>query len=409
MNVLFLVPQLPWPAHQGTTIRNFGLISHLSKAHTIDLISFLAPGQSLAADNPLHQICRQIGVIQQPVRPTSARLANTLFSLQPDMALRLASRSMESLVADWVFNGAYDIVQAEGIEMASYGMLAQQVAAEEGRPVHFVFDDHNCEYLLQKRNALTDLRSVRRFPAGVYSVIQWQKLVRHERAICRRADAVLAVSQPDADALRALDANLRVEVIPNGIDFADYPAADTLEPPAEVLVFSGKMDYRPNVDAVLWFADEVLPQILAVRPSVRFQIVGQSPHARLERLRANSAIEITGAVADVRPYLRNAGVYVMPLRVGGGTRFKALEAMALGKAIVTTSLGVEGIGVQNGRELLIADDPALFAQAALTLLDAAQAPLRAHLGEAARRHVSQVYDWQEIIGALNGVYTRLAS
>ncbi len=220
---------------------------------------------------------------------------------------------------------------------------------------------------------------------------------------------MLAVSEPDATALRALEPGLHVEVILNGIDLDTYTPAQLVEPPPRVLVFSGKMDYRPNIDAVLWFADEVLPQVLSTLPDVRFQIVGQAPHARLDRLRSNPAIEITGAVADVRPYLADAGVYVMPLRVGGGTRFKALEAMALGKAIVTTSLGVEGIDVRNGSELLIADDPLPFAQAVLTLLDPAQAQLRVHLASSARTHVARVYDWQKIIGGLNQLYARLAS
>jgi len=407
MNLLFLVPQLPWPAHQGTAIRNFGLIRHLSHTHTIDLLTFAAPGQRLTAGNPLRAICRRIGVVEQPVRPTSARVADTFLSAKPDMALRLASEEMNALVSAWVAEGEYDLVQSEGIEMASFGMLAQEVAAAQGRPIHFVFDDHNCEYLLQKRNALTDLRSLRRFPAGLYSTIQWRKLVRYERHVCRRADVVLAVSKPDADALRALDATMRMKVILNGIDLDAYPATERVEPPPDTLLFSGKMDYRPNVDAVLWFADEVLPQILALRPGVRFQIVGQAPHARLDRLRGNPAIEITGAVEDVRPWIANAGVYVMPLRVGGGTRFKALEAMALRKAIVTTSLGVEGIALQNGREVLIADDAALFAQAALTLLDPAQASLRAHLGSAARTHVVNNYGWEGIVAELNEIYENL--
>lgn len=409
MNLLFLVPQLPWPAHQGTTIRNFGLISHLAQWHTIDLISFSAPGQSLDDNSPLHGLCRRIAVLPQPVRSPTARLRSTLTSTQPDMALRLASTPMTALVRAWVDEGKYDLVQAEGIEMAGYGLLAKQVAAAGGRVLRFVFDDHNCEYLLQKRNALSDIRSLRRFPAGVYSVIQWQKLVRYEHAVCRAADNVLAVSEPDAAALRALDPALSVEVIVNGIDLDQYAVVPPQEPPAALLVFSGKMDYRPNVDAALWFADEVLPHILAVRPQTRFQIVGQSPHARLARLRNHAAIEITGAVEDVRPYIAGAGVYVMPLRVGGGTRFKALEAMAMGKAIVTTALGVEGIDVENGKELLVANDPQSFAQAVLTLLDPAQTMLRARLGANARLHVEAKYGWGGIVARLNDLYLRGAT
>ena len=179
--------------------------------------------------------------------------------------------------------------------------------------------------------------------------------------------------------------------------------------PRPKFVFTGKMDYRPNIDAALWFAEEVLPLVVAQVPDACFQLVGMNPHARLDVLRADPHVAITGAVPDTRPYIAAAAVYVIPMRVGGGTRFKALEAMACGKAIVSTSLGVEGIPVQHGRELLLADTPADFASAVLRLVTDLRSggTLQQQLGAAARRFVEERYGWQTIIPRLNEVYQQV--
>ncbi len=407
MKILLFTPQLPYPPRQGTTIRNYNLIRELAQRHTIDLLTFLAPGETLEASSPLHGLCRRIKTIVQPGRSLAGRARDTLGSRLPDMALRLESPEMHQLVQAWTQAEVYAIVQVEGIEMAQYGLAAIRVKRADVKPPILVFDDHNCEYLLQKRNALTDLRQPRRWVAAAYSLVQWQKLVRYETQICRQAAVILAVSEADKIALQALVPVAPITIISNGIQMAAYQltAANPVPLPPR-LVFTGKMDYRPNIDAVLWFGRDVLPLIQAQEPDVRFQIVGMNPHARLDELRANPAIEITGAVADAQTYIQSAAVYVIPMRVGGGTRFKALEAMAAGKGIVSTRLGVEGIPVQNEQELLLADTPATFAEAVIRLLrDARQTgPLNDALGSQARCFVATNYDWSQIIPRLEAAY-----
>ncbi len=407
MRLLFLTPQLPYPPRQGTTLRNYNLIRSLAASHAIDLFTLLAPGETLAPNSPLVDLCNRIVTLPQPVRSLRTRAVDTLRSPLPDMALRLADPRAQALVAEMIGNDHYTIVQAEGIEMAGY---ARRSLPSNASP-RLVFDDHNAEYLLQKRAALVDLQHPRRWAAALYSLVQWQKLQHYERAICRSAAAVIAVSAPDQAALRRLHPSIQAVVVPNGIDLAGFtprPIPTTAANP--VIVFTGKMDYRPNVDAVLWFADEVLPLIQSDTPTVRFQIVGMNPHARLDALRANPAISITGAVDDPRPFVGEAAVYVVPMRVGGGTRFKVLEAMAGGKAIVSTSLGVEGIGVVHGQELLIADRPRDFAAEVGRLLRDQQGKgdLSQRLGAAAYRFVEQEYTWQHIIPRLEAVYQQIA-
>jgi sugar transferase (PEP-CTERM/EpsH1 system associated) len=408
MKILLLTPQVPYPPHQGATIRNYTILRFLAQRHTVDLLTFLAPGERLPAGSPLYSLCRRIGTAPQPTRSVAARLRDLFFSPRPDMALRLESQEMHKLAAAWMDDGSYDIVQVEGIEMAQYALSHAKQQSE--RRAAIVFDDHNCEYLLQYRNALTDLRQPQRWHAAAYSLVQWRKLQGYEAAICRRAAATIAVSDADKAALERLDGRLTVTVISNGIDLAGHPPA----PPeagrdSAILVFTGKMDYRPNIDAALWFAHEVLPAIVASVPNVRFQIVGSNPHKRLDALRTLPNVEITGAVPSTLPYIHNASVYVIPLRVGGGTRFKALEAMSSAKPIVSTSLGVEGIAVRSGQELLLADTPEETTRAVLDLLadQRAGGALSRSLGEAARRFVSQHYAWEQILPQLEQLYATL--
>jgi glycosyltransferase involved in cell wall biosynthesis len=164
------------------------------------------------------------------------------------------------------------------------------------------------------------------------------------------------------------------------------------------------MDFRPNVDAVLWFTREVWPLIKAEVPDVHFSVVGQRPHRRLDPLREDRSVTLTGRVEDVRPYIADAAVYVAPLRMGGGTRLKLLEAMAMSKPVVATSLGAEGYPVTDQHELILADAPAEFAQAVVSLLHSPAR--RAELGHSARTFVQRRYDWRVIVPWLEQVYAK---
>jgi glycosyltransferase involved in cell wall biosynthesis len=275
-----------------------------------------------------------------------------------------------------------------------------------GHPIS-VFDDHNAEYVLQQRAFETDVRQPRHWIEALYSLIQWKKLSRYEATVCRLADRVVAVSEADKATLQRLVPGLDVTVVPNGVDVGYYTSADIqpLPLPSHSLIFTGKMDFRPNVDAGLWFCQEVLPLVRRRMPDVRFYIVGQSPHRRVLRLTDDPAVTVTGYVDDVRPYIAGACVYVIPLRIGGGTRLKVLEAMAIGKPIVSTSLGCEGFqGLVPGRELSLADTPEEFAQQVIGLLD--DASRRERLGQAARRFVEEQYDWRLIVPKLERAYER---
>ncbi len=237
--------------------------------------------------------------------------------------------------------------------------------------------------------------------------MQWQKLRSYEAWLCKRAHGVAAVSEADAAALRAVAPGANIRVVSNGIDL-DYYAPEAPQPtPRPTLVFTGKMDYRPNIDAVLWFGQKVLPLVRQAVPDAEFVVVGRNPHARLDCLRNQPGVTLTGAVDDVRPLIRDAAVYVIPLRVGGGTRFKALEAMASARPIVSTRLGVEGLGVRDDSEMLLADDAPSFAHAVVRLLAPENTQLRERLMLNARDFVEQNSGWAPIVRGLEDLYTEV--
>lgn len=423
--LLFLAPQVPYPPHQGTTIRNYNLMANLAEDYEVHLLCFQQEGDDPVGNTPLPRLLTVVDSTPAPKRSTTRRAITTVTSRLPDMALRLASDTYQTRLGALLEQYRYDIVQIEGIEMAPYGLwlanhpLWRSARVKEnlpgipiGRPA-LVFDDHNAEYVLQQRAWETDVRRPARWHAAAYSAIQVNKLRRYERQICQQADRVVAVSEADRDSLRALDSSLNITVVPNGVDL-DYYAAYSRERDSQApdygpqaLVFTGKMDFRPNIDAVVWFANEVLPLIQRAEPETRFVIVGKEPHPRVQELASRPGVTVTGWVPDIRAHIAAAAVYVVPLRIGGGTRLKVLEAMAMRSAIVSTRLGCEGFPLDGQEIIIFADDAPAFADATVALLrDPAR---RARQGEAGRLFVEANYGWSAIVPRLRAVYDTLSS
>lgn len=388
-----LTPQLPYPPRQGTALRNWGLLRGVASQHELWLLTFAAPDQTGEIPEALRSPLKEIAVIPQPTRTLSQRLRDLLTSRRPDLIFRLRSAAFEAQLRTWLDAQAFDWLLVEGLELT----LALEQVWQRRTPPRVAFDAHNCEYLLQKRAFQTDVRNPRRWPGAAYSWLQWRRLRRHEAAICRRANLVTAVSAADAVALQRLAPEVIPLVIPNGLDVDDYATwteAAPLQQPA--FVFTGTMDFRPNIDGVLWFASEVWPRIRAAFPGAHVYIVGKRPHPRLDVLREIPGIIITGAVPDTRPYIRAAAVYIVPLWVGGGTRFKILEAGAMAKAIVSTSLGAEGFpNVEQA--VMLADNAVAFADACITL--AKNIAVREEAGAQAQAFV-RAYDWQAVLPPL---------
>lgn len=411
MKILFVTPQLPYPPDKGTTIRNFALIKGLARrGHEIHLLSFIRSEEDLAWLAELEPHCRKIVTVMAPHRSRLTRLRKFLFSQQPDMAGRLPSEEFHGKLASLLSHEHYDVVQIEGIEVAQYALAAGELQAQKANnhaPL-LVFDDHNAEYILQKRAYEIDRRAPSHWGKAFYSWIQWRRLRAYERSVCLAADRVLAVSEADAAAIRRLDAAINVAVIANGVDCAffhsmrpeDHPVPSQIRHVA-ALAFTGTMDFRPNIDAMLWFCQDILPLIKKHLYHVHLYVVGKSPPRAVRDL-AGPAVTVTGYVSDIRPYIAHSSIYVVPMRIGSGTKLKVLQAMAMGIPVVATTVGAEGIDAVGGQHLVVADTPDEFAHGVLSLLE--DAARRRQLAAEARQLVETKYDWDSITPVLESVY-----
>ncbi len=402
MRILFLTSEFPFPPYAGAPLRNFGLIEGLAE-HEVWLLSFRSSEAIVPEQTPLNTICAQIKTVNAPYRTLVDRLHDLVLSRRADITQRYASSEFEEQLRRWLTDQRFDAIQIENLEMTVY--LPVIKAMQPDTPV--IYDAHNAEYALQQRIYETERASLLRTPAAFYSYIQAQRVRELERHVCEQVDYVIAVSEADAHLLRELDCKTPVAVVPNGISSGLYDKSASkpvdLEPPA--LVFTGKMDYRPNVDATLWFAQAVLPLIRKELPNAHFYVVGQSPHQRLDVLRASPGIIITGLVPEILPYLQAANVFVVPLRMGSGTRLKVLEAMACECAIVSTRIGAQGLTITDAQELILADTAEEFARAAISLHR--DPDMAAALGQKARDFVTANYDWEVLLPRLLTVYKEL--
>jgi sugar transferase (PEP-CTERM/EpsH1 system associated) len=389
---------------QGAAIRNVQITLHLARKHEVTFLTFEA-GPGVGPEmHDLRAACHRVEVLATPTRTNRQRLVRLLASPLPDMAWRLRSDAMWNLVEQLCKQEKFDAIPVLGIEMAPYVLLAARLLPE----ARMVYDAHNAEYLLQRRAFTTDIRHIRRFPRALYSLIQWYRLRRFERHVALVSKRVLAVSPADVDAISRLSGALsnRVVLLPNGVE-PSYWAPNAVMPQdvlvgQSALVFDGTMDFRPNIDAVLWFASEVWPLVRAERPHSRFYIVGRNPAPEVLALSEDTGIIVTGAVDDTRPWVAGAEVYVVPMRMGGGVRLKVLQAMSMACAIVSTPMGAEGIALRPGKDMLITFSAKGFANAILLLLSARDRRLA--LGRSARELVTSLYSWDSLLPVLDEIY-----
>jgi polysaccharide biosynthesis protein PslH len=371
----------------------------LAQNHEVTLLTFVEPGQATDEETlrPLTSLCHHLERVVAPQRTNFTRLRQLLTSRLPDMAHRLYTPMFEIRLRQLLQQNEFDVIQVEGIELARYMTTVKETSPDS----RLIFDNHNAETELQRRNLETDRSSPRRWLAAFYSWVQVGRLARFERWALETADATAAVSDADRAHLQKLAADATIVTIPNCIDVTAYADDAAEESIPFDLVFSGKMDYRPNIDAVLWFAEAVWPRIKAERPETTWAIVGQKPHERLAHVQDMDGVTVTGWVESIRPYLHGASLFITPFRIGSGTRLKLIEAMAAGKAIVSTPVGAEGFAVTHKQELWLAENAAEMATAVLHLLDDAQT--RTRLGQQARQFAQQ-YDWRVVIPAFEKLY-----
>lgn len=401
LRILFVTPYLPSPARFGGQRRLHGLIAGLAASHEVSVISLVDPSEDQSESVRATEIyCRHVVTVpnhRYAAGPTTKRLLQ-IWSL-------LSSRSYERLVHREVgFDSAlhallaaerFDVVHFEFPHMAP---ARPRSASGLATGPAFLLDEHNIEYDLARQVATAGRSALRR----AYSAINWRKVHTEERGVWARFDGCTLTSARDEGMLLADAPETRTAVVPNGVDLDFFHRGVGAEERAPAtLLFFGAIDYYPNTDAVLFFTREIFPLLRSRVPRVRLSIVGRRPPPPIIALRS-AYVDVTGGVEDVRPHLERASVVIVPLRIGGGTRLKILEALAMGKAVVSTSVGAEGLDVVPERDLLVADDPEQFAAQIKRLLD--DPDLAARLGAAGRRLVEAQYSWAASVSRLSAFY-----
>ena len=393
MNLLMVSPHLPSPSW-GAGTRSYYLLKALADKHTVSLLS-LADEKTTEAHTMLHEIgLKRIRVLPLQISLRSKRVQQ-LTSVIRNRSYLLDSYQKEEVqqaISDALLQDRYDAVIFESMFMAGYRL-------PEELPV--IIDQHNIEHELLQRTYEQEQSRFRKW----FNWWEARKLKPIELARCRRAHGVLVTSEREYLLLKSLVPQCLAAVVPNGVDTRVFNTIDGQQEVTNRIVFTGTMNYYPNIQAVLFFARECWPRIRAQIPEATWQIVGKSPPPEVEQLAALPGVTVTGAVPDVKPYLAAASVAIAPLLIGSGTRLKILEALAMQKAVVSTSLGCEGLAVETGKHLCVADQPELFAQKVVDLLRSPEK--RASLGQAGRALVEAEYSWEQcgnaVIRALENI------
>ncbi len=381
LRVLFVCPFVPWPLNSGGRIRTFNLLEALGKRAAIDLLLVREPGPIEEARAALEPLVERVDFFERAAPSAVMRWSRPKLERwfhSPDLRASLAAA-----IRGAAGHAPYDVVHLDEL------LLARTLPV--GSKVPVVQHHHKIDTVLY------DLLSTHQGPARHFDL--W-KLRQLERDAARRVRHHLVCSEEDAAILRRRYPDLDLGVVPSGFDPKHFaPRPDAMPRERDLLVFVGSMSYGPNVDAVVHFATEVLPRIRVRRPAVRLEIVGLDPSPEVSRL-AGEGVRVVGAVPDVRPYFERASAVVVPLRIGGGTRLKIVEALALGSPLVSTPVGAEGLGLEHGRDLLLAQQPAAFAQATLQLLERPE--WARDLGNRGRQAVEGRFRWDVLAeGVLN--------
>jgi glycosyltransferase involved in cell wall biosynthesis len=374
-----------WPLNMGGRLRSFHTIAELARRHRVTVLTTHGP-----ADDQ-DELFRQLDHCERVVSvPYAIPKAGT-----PRFAATLARSWVSPYPADlWkcripALQARVHEALAAGVDVCVADFLVSMPNMPRTAQVPTVLFEHNVEYMIWKRLYEVERRAWRR----ALLAVEWRKMRHYESRACHRARLTIAVSEADRALLAAGAPRADIRAIPTGVDTAYFHPNGTAEKPA-TLVFTGSMDWYPNEDAILDFIATTLPEVRRQMPGVSLAVVGRNPSDRLKAAGAAAGVQVTGTVPDVRPHVAEAAVYIVPLRVGGGTRLKIFEALAMGKAVVSTTVGAEGLPIVPEEHFVQVDGAAEFARAVVGLL---KDPDRRHaLGLAGRQLVEARYSWAQV-------------
>jgi glycosyltransferase involved in cell wall biosynthesis len=401
--LLFLCQTLPYPPDGGVWIRTYHVLRLLARAFDITALCFERQGsagvgaewQSAASDGALGRFA-DVEVFAIPQKHSRLRFAwdhlRSTASGRVYTTYLYESRAFRSRLTELLRSQAFDLVHTDSLDLAAY------LPACNGLPVVCVH--HDVESALLRRRAAVEQKRWR----GAYFRYQARLMLDVERRWCERIALNVAVSDPDRTMLKRLAPASRIAVVPNGVDVEEFRPDGT---PGTGVAYVGGTNPFPNLDALNFFCDQILPHLRTSSADVPVRWIGRASPEQQRCYRDRFGVELTGYTADVRPLMHEAACHVVPIRVGGGSRLKILNSWAMGKPVVSTSIGCEGLAAVDGENILIRDDPKEFADAIRAVLDDEE--LRRRLGHAGRATVDRLYDWNVIGRELIETYLTTAN
>jgi glycosyltransferase involved in cell wall biosynthesis len=347
------------PVHSGGDIRSYNIARQLAVQHDLTFFSYHDGTADEAYEKALREhfpraVCVCTGERNDTVVRRGLDYARKVSDHAPYAVSRFASRAVASKIARSYAEQAFDVAVCDFLDAA--------VNFPKELSIPTVLFQHNVESEIWRRHATNQSGGLKKM---IYR-LEFSKMLRYEQEMVKKFHHVIAVSEHDKKLMGAWGDGVRLSVVPTGVDTEQFCLQPT-DQEKPLVVFVGAMDWEPNVDAVTYFCAEIWPHVVAKVPRARFRIVGRNPDRRVHAL-AGSSVEVTGRVPSVVDHLRQAAVVVVPLRVGGGTRLKIYEAMAVGKAVVSTTVGAEGLDVHHGKDIVLADSVGSFAESVVALL-----------------------------------------
>lgn len=397
LNILFVSATIPYPAIDGGRIRVLSLVQNLSRYNNITFLTY----NSSDKDEQNIKYLRDIGINILDVKfnynktlSNIMAISRQVFKGKPFTTAKYYSNNMVKKINELLKDNSFDILH---LEMLHTGQYITEIQNRHNTKIFL--GQQNIDSLIWQRLFRTEQNPFKKL------LLNWQynRFLNLEKNLCPKFDVCICVSAEDANRLKSISPHAKTDVIPNGVDTDYFKPMDTKEDESQI-VFVGSMDWQPNEDAVLYFCDQIFPLIKSDIPNVKFYIVGSNPTERVLKLKNIDGVIVTGLVDDVRSYMSQSAVFVVPLRIGGGTRLKILQALAMKKAVVSTSIGCEGLGLKHNEHLLISDDPIEFAKSVILLIKDRE--LRHGLGEKGRKLVEDQYDWKAISMKLDALYRK---
>lgn len=375
-----------YPVNSGGRLRSFHILSELARHHDVTVVTTHAPGEDPGPQKDNLAACKQ--VISVPfVAPRKDSLA-FLLALARSWFSRLPVDMYKYRRAD-IQRQVSDLLDKENFDFCIADFLYAVANVPSKLDIPLIYFSHNVEYMIWQRLYENETNLARK----AVLALEWRKMRRYESTVCRSCDMTITVSETDRALFETRAADSCIRSIPTGVDIDYFKSAGLKENPME-LVFTGSMDWHPNEDAILYFIDEVLPLIRQQLPAVGLSVVGRNPGDRLIAAARRAGVRVTGTVDDIRPYVERAAVYIVPLRIGGGTRLKIFEALSMARAVVSTSVGAEGLPLEEGIHIVRADTAGAFAESVVELLKDRQR--RQRLGNAGRQLMQEKFAWPRV-------------